>query len=71
MVKSFLVLVVLTDNDSFRVESDALDFAVGAILSQKQKSKWRPVAYFSQSMSQAECNYAIYDKEILAIMLVL
>ena len=38
-VKSFLVLVVPTDNDSFRVESDASDFVVRAILSQKQKGK--------------------------------
>ena len=47
VVKSFPVLVVSTDDNPFRVESDALDFAVGAILSQKQEGKWRPVAYFS------------------------
>ena len=70
-MKSFPVLVVPTDDDLFRVESDASDFAVGAILSQKQEGKWRPVTYFSQSMSQAECNYAIYNKEMLAIMLAL
>ena len=70
-VKTFPVLAVPTDEDPFRVESDASDFAVGAILSQKQEGKWRPIAYFSQSMSQAERNYAIYDKEMLAIMLAL
>ena len=47
-VKSFLVLVVPIDNNSFWVKSDASDFAVGAILSQKQEGKWHPVAYFSQ-----------------------
>ena len=71
MVKSFPVLVVPIDDDPFRVESDASDFAVRVILSQKQKGKWHPIAYFSQSMSQAECNYTIYDKEMLVIMLVL
>ena len=71
MVKSFSVLMVLIDNDLFWVESDASDFTVGTILSQKQESKWHPIAYFSQSISQAECNYAIYDKEMLAIMLAL
>ena len=71
MVKSFLVFVVLTDNNPFWVKSDALDFVVGAILSQKQESKWCSIVYFSQSMLQAEYNYTIYDKEMLAIMLVL
>ena len=28
----------------------------------------RPVAYFSAKMSPAECNYEIYDKELLAII---
>ena len=63
--------MVPIDDDPFWVKSDASDFTVGAILSQKQEGKWCPVAYFSQSISQAEYNYAIYDKEILAIMLTL
>ena len=63
--------MVPIDDNSFWVESDASDFVVGAILSQKQEGKWRLVAYFSQSILQAECNYAIYDKEMLAIMLAL
>ena len=65
------MLVVPTDDNPFRVESDASDFAVGAILSQKQEGKWHLVAYFSQSMLQAKHNYTIYDKEMLAIMLAL
>jgi hypothetical protein len=28
----------------------------------------RPVAFFSKRMVPAECNYDIYDKELLAIM---
>ena len=65
------MLIVPTDDDPFQFENNASDFAVGAILSQKQKGKWHPIAYFSQSMSQAECNYAIYNKEMLVIMLTL
>ena len=65
------MLVIPIDNNPFQVKSDALDFAVGAILSQKQEDKWHPIAYFSQFISQIKCNYAIYDKEILAIKLAL
>ena len=63
--------MVPIDDDPFWVESDASDFAVGVILSQKQEGKWHSIAYFSQFMSQAEYNYAIYNKEMLAIMLAL
>jgi hypothetical protein len=28
----------------------------------------QPVAFFSKKMSPAECNYMIYDKELLAII---
>lgn len=31
----------------------------------------QPVAYFSQRYTSAECNYDIYDKELLAIIKVL
>ena len=65
------MFIVPTNDDPFQVENDTLDFAVGAILSQKQEGKQHPIAYFSQSISQAEHNYAIYDKEILTIMLAL
>src|ERR1700742_1282956 len=51
------------------METDASDYAVAAILSQEDPVSKRihPVAYFSRSMSPAELNYEIYDKELLAI----
>ena len=33
MVKSFLVFIVLIDNNYFQVENKTLDFIIGAILS--------------------------------------
>ena len=30
--------------------------------------RWRPVAYLSSKMRPAECNYDIYEKELLAIV---
>ncbi|VDC03698.1 unnamed protein product [Peniophora sp. CBMAI 1063] len=71
-VTSEPVLVIPVDDSPFRVEADASDFATGAVLSQKAADgKWHPVAYFSKSLSEAERNYEIYDKELLAIMLAL
>jgi hypothetical protein len=52
------------------VETDASDRVIAAILSQldPDTNLWHPVAYFSKTMAPAECNYAIHDKELLAIV---
>ena len=53
----------------FLVETDSSDFALGAVLSQKgEDGLIHPVAYMSTSLSPAEQNYDIYDKEMLAII---
>lgn len=51
------------------VECDASDHVVAGILSQKDESGiLRPIAFFSHKMNPHECNYEIYDKELLAIV---
>ncbi len=51
------------------VEADSSDFCTGGILSQEDSDGvLRPVAYFSKRLAPAECNYEIYDKELLAII---
>ena len=50
------------------VETDASDFALGAILSQKYEGRTHPVAFHSQKFTQAEINYDTADKELLAIV---
>ena len=62
------VLTVADYSKPFRIEADSSDFANGAILSQQVDGVWRPVAFRSQSLTEAERNYEIYDKELLAIM---
>ena len=53
----------------FTIECDASDFATGAVLSQKGKDDLlHPVAFLSKSLNDAERNYEIYDKELLAIV---
>lgn len=66
------VLAIPTDDGKFRVEADSSNYATGAVLSQQgTDGKWHPIAYHSKSFSEAERNYEIYDKELLAIMLAL
>ena len=50
------------------IETDALDFAIGACLIQEYNRNRYPIAYFLRKMSLAEQNYEIYDKELLAIV---
>jgi hypothetical protein len=51
------------------VETDASDFALGAVLSQKGPDEiLYPIAYHSRKFSPAEINYEIDDKELLAVV---
>lgn len=51
------------------LETDASNFVVAAVLSQEgPDGALRPVAFLSKKMSPAECNYDIYDKELMAIV---
>ena len=52
-----------------RLETDASDGVVSGVLSQLHADgEWYPVGYYSKTMDQAEVNYAIHDKEMLAIV---
>ena len=53
----------------FTVKSDSSDCVTGEVLSQlNSQGVLHSVAYFSTWMAPAECNYDIYDKELLAII---
>jgi len=63
------VLVTPDLDKEMRVEVDASDFATGGVLSMKCEDKrWRPVAYISKSLNEAERNYEIHNKEMLVII---
>ena len=56
-------------NEQFDLKVDASGFAVGAVLLQKKKDgKRHPVGYYSATLDEAECNYDIYNLELLAIV---
>jgi len=50
------------------VETNASNYVVAGVLSQMHGDVLKPVAFFSKRMVPAECNYDIYDKELLAII---
>ena len=63
------VLITPDLDKEMRVEADASDFATGGVLSIKcEDEKWRPVVYISKSLNEAERNYEIHNKEMLAII---
>jgi len=51
------------------IETDASDFTIGAVLSQRDdENHLHPVAFHSRKFQPAEINYEIHDKELLAIL---
>ena len=62
-----LALVVLSLShiqQPFEIETDAYDYVVGAILTQHD----HPVAYHSETLSDAVQKYPTYDKEMYSIV---
>ena len=50
-----------------KIAADASSFRLGAVLSQKDKDNWKPLAYASRSMSETERRYAQIEKEALVV----
>ena len=66
---SELILIHFDPEKEIVVETDASDYVSAGILSQYDDNGiLRPVAYFSRKHTPAECNYEIFDKELLAIV---
>jgi len=64
-----LVLVTPNLDREMRVEVGVSDFATEGVLSIKcEDERWRPVTYIFKSLNEAERNYEIHDKEMLAII---
>nr|GEW62861.1 reverse transcriptase domain-containing protein [Tanacetum cinerariifolium] len=52
----------------FELMCDASDFAIGAVLGQRQEKHFRPIHYASKTMTEAESNYTTTEKEMLAVV---
>src|SRR5882672_1165325 len=63
-------ILIQPDQDAqFWLETDASGYATGAVLSWLCKDdKWHSVGFTSKSLSSAERNYKIHDKELLSVI---
>ena len=52
-----------------RINTDASDTAVGAVLQQHIAGVWTPLCFFSRKLHSAETKYSAFDKELLAMYL--
>ncbi|SLM38210.1 retrotransposon nucleocapsid protein [Lasallia pustulata] len=70
--KSFIITPILKHYNPKKqtiIEADASDYVSSSILSQyDDEGTLHPVAFMSEKYNSAECNYKIYDKELLAIV---
>jgi fructose/tagatose bisphosphate aldolase len=67
-ITSAPILVHFDHTQTAYVEADSSDYVQGGVLSQMKDGILHPVAFFSRKLAPAECNYEIYDKELLAIV---
>jgi hypothetical protein len=62
------VLIQPDQMKPFEVKVDASNYAVGAVLMQRDdKNVLHPVAFFSKTMNEAQRNYDVYNKELLGL----
>ncbi|GJT90969.1 reverse transcriptase domain-containing protein [Tanacetum coccineum] len=52
----------------FELMCDASDYAVGSILGQRKDKYFRPIHYASKTLSDAQTNYTVTEKELLAVV---
>ena len=67
LISEDISLVIPRVNCPFIIETDASDFGIGAVLLQKSEDTLRPIAFISRKLNPAERNYAVIEKECLAI----
>jgi hypothetical protein len=61
------ILAFPTKDDPYLLHTDASKYAVGAILSQRQRDGIKVIGYYSRKLHDPETRYPTYDRELLAI----
>nr|GEV28382.1 DNA-directed DNA polymerase [Tanacetum cinerariifolium] len=63
-----LILIAPDWDMPFELMCNASDFAISAVLGQRQDKHFRSIHYASKTMTEAESNYTITEKEMLAVV---
>ncbi|GKE28570.1 reverse transcriptase domain-containing protein, partial [Tanacetum coccineum] len=63
-----LVIVSPNWNLLFKLMCDASDFAVGAVLGQKDGKKFHPIYFASKTLNPAQQKYTVTEKELMAVV---
>ena len=66
-ISSSSVLAHYDPNKEILLSADSSSYGLGSLIRQKHGDTWRPVAFASRSLSEAECRYAQVEKEALAL----
>ena len=53
------------------IMTDASNRAVEALLEQFINGQWKPISFFSKTLSPAELKYSAFDRELLAVYVAL
>ena len=69
LITSTPILVQPNQEAPFRLETNPLEYATGAVLSQlSEEGKWHPVGFTSKGLDSVKRNYVIHDKELLSVI---
>nr|GEU83431.1 reverse transcriptase domain-containing protein [Tanacetum cinerariifolium] len=62
------ILISLDWDLPFELMCDTSDFAIGAVTGKHQEKHFRPIHYASKTITEAESNYTMTEKEMLAVV---
>ena len=69
MIRQIPILAYYKQGVRTIMETDSLDYVSSGVFSQLGNNELLyPVVFFSKNLDPAECNYEIFDKELLAII---
>ena len=68
IAKSTALAFPTKENDKYILDTDASAFAIGGVLSQIQDGVERPLAFGSRCLNDAERNYCVTRRELLAVV---